>query len=709
LKIPLIVLLFLIVCVSSAIQAETLSRERQVEIIENYMYVTGQSTQLPPQALEVMPYHPEQPPLKCGTPAIADFEFYRDKLDPDLLKALGVRTQTRPSYPDERTFDSPDSLFKVHYTTSGYHAVYCAGDDGDGDGVPDYVENVAVIMDSVYDHEINLLGYPPPPSDGFYDPSGDKYDVYISNLGGAVFGQTYPDEYALDDTNHTRVTSFLEVENDYKEMLAYKDRPLDAVRVTCSHEFFHAVQFGIDYTEMEVDTLEETYYAKRYWMEMSAVWMEEEIYDGINDYYAYLPFFFDYPRQSIQQFNTTTNDLHPYGSVVLPIFLSEKYGRDIIKDIWLRCGAMGPGPQFLAAADSVIDSLSAGTDDWPTAFREFALWNYFTGERSSYVPEGVGYSEKEMYPAIPDTIFQQLSDTCIDTIPGIVNHTEYPVKELGNENTWKPEHNGAAYVQFHYTHVIKSDTTFWVCHSWVSDSCTDSTQVIDTTLGYDFMRVDSFFTVFIALGDGVHLSPPQPWGLSILYMADTLTDSVAVDKLLLEYGSMYKLQIPNPNQYWSVAMIISPGSDLWQAYRSTDYDFSLSYYVPEVIESILPQGLAAVLAPYPNPAVVSEMGGSPLKFKFQIPMDSLDDYLYPNPRLSVDIFNVAGEFVKGFDTTLPPYPWNQTMEFVLDWNMKNERGRDVASGVYIAVARLYSEVKKGLLLAADKAKIAIIR
>ncbi len=37
---------------------------------------------------------------------------------------------------------------------------------------------------------------------------------------------------------------------------------------------------------------------------MSAVWMEEQQYTGINDYYNYLPFFFGTPMSSIQQFNS---------------------------------------------------------------------------------------------------------------------------------------------------------------------------------------------------------------------------------------------------------------------------------------------------------------------------------------------------------------------------------------------------------------------
>ena len=81
------------------------------------------------------------------------------------------------------------------------------------------------------------------------------------------------------------------------------------------------MQFGIDFTEAEVDNQE---VVRRYWMELSAVWMEEEIYDNINDYYSYLPFFFSNSRLSLQQFRSFT-DLHPYGAVVFAVYLSERF------------------------------------------------------------------------------------------------------------------------------------------------------------------------------------------------------------------------------------------------------------------------------------------------------------------------------------------------------------------------------------------------
>jgi hypothetical protein len=699
--------LILLVVGYAPLQAESLSRERQIEIIQNYMYVTGQSTQLPTQALGAIPGHHEVLPIKCGTPAVAEFFLNRDKFDKDLLLAMGVKLYERPSYDPapHYTYDSPAGHFKVHYTTTGHHAVYNASRDSDHDSVPDYIEQVALILDSVYEHIMDTLGYPAPPPDGFYPSGGDDlYDVYLIDTSGGVFGLTYPDAEWIGGSGTYRATSFIQLDNDYQEaeFKTYNERPLDAVRVTFAHEFFHAVQFGINSREFE----ESQGVQRRYWMEMSATWMEDEIYDNINDYYSYLPYFFNVPRRSLQSFG----NYHEYGSVVFAIFLSEKFGRDIIKDIWELCGSLGgDSAHFLIAADSAIRSASGGTYDWASAFREFALWNYFTGERSLYAPAGVGYSERDRYPAIPNTTVIEFPNGSTVTIPAIVNHTEYPVLQTTNGNPWNPEHNGAAYVQFHHlrTIVVKHDTLYWKCNSWSADTCTDSTQVPNWK-PYDFISIDSMFSLYIRISDTSHLAPPQPWGLNIVYMADTVTGSIVVDKYLMNYAEPYQLQIPDYNQYWSVLMIVSPASDLWQAYVSPNYDFSLGYAVPEELgftQPIPPR----VLAPYPNPAIVSDMGGSPLRFKFRVPIDSFNEYAYSQPYLSVDIFNVAGEFVRNINTTVFPEPWGREIEFVVEWDMKNERDKAVASGVYIAVARLYSTESRKELLAEERAKVAIIR
>ena len=251
-----------------------------MEIIENYILVTGQTGAYPVMTLGDDGL-PEQLPIKCGTPAISDFVLNYDKLDKSLLKSLGVTLVDRPTHLED-SLDSPSGRFRVHYTTTG--------DDGiQQNGIANFIEQVAMILDSVYVRIIDSLGYPSPPLDG-YEPGGDeKYDVYMLNLGAMLYGLTYLDSLSYGSVGSKRATSFIELNSDPGQLWGYENHPMDAIRVTCAHEFFHAVQFGIDFAESEGPSFE-----RRYWMEMSAVWMEEEIYDDINDYYYYLPFFFNY-------------------------------------------------------------------------------------------------------------------------------------------------------------------------------------------------------------------------------------------------------------------------------------------------------------------------------------------------------------------------------------------------------------------------------
>ncbi|RKX27533.1 MAG: hypothetical protein DRP47_06345, partial [Candidatus Zixiibacteriota bacterium] len=135
-RILFIVLLISLIWVASV---NAISPERQREIIENFMYVTGQLDERPGQVLTDENGKPV--PIKCGTSAIADFMLNRDKLDDGLMKALGVQVFARPPLTDEQTYDTPGGFFKVHYSTVGDDAVYLADvDNFPANGIPDYVD-----------------------------------------------------------------------------------------------------------------------------------------------------------------------------------------------------------------------------------------------------------------------------------------------------------------------------------------------------------------------------------------------------------------------------------------------------------------------------------------------------------------------------------------------------------------------------------------
>ena len=726
------------VCFSFGWADDELSEERQLEIIYNYMLVSRQADGLPAKSLAEFDDATYDRPVKCGTPAILDFVFNYDRLDRSLLKSLGVELAQRPTGLSD-SLDTPSDIFRIHYTTEGRDAIYQPNVDNNSNGIPDMIDRTAEIMDSVYSYIVDTLGYPPPPQDG-YEPGGDeKYDVYLIDLGAAFYGQTWADSLSYHGLQGVTATSYLELNADPSQLYGYEDNPLDAIRVTCAHEFFHSVQFGIDVTEAEGVLGDD--FARRYWMEMSAVWMEEEQYDEIDDYLGYLKSFFDASTASLQRFNSLV-DQYPYGASVFAIYLSQKFGRDIIKDIWMRCGSMGRGPSFLEAASLLIDSASGGTMTWSSALQEFGFWMYLTGERSDLNIHGSrlsfwectdgafpacndsalvvdtslgydrvhldtvyfeGFEERLNYPMIPDENFQTFRS--------------YPVTMFGSSNPLSPEINGLGFVKLEEVMNIAFDTTYWICEDGAFPNCLDSSESDQTV--YDIMHVDSMFSFYLALGDGpddtassVYNIPTlaQGWGLTVIYQMDINPDSFIVETYTIRDDFSTLLALPNPSDYRSLTMALTPTSSSRAYYdEPTRRTMRLGLLVQESgrLDSALINIPAAVLRPYPNPVVTMEMNDPRVTFRFQVPTDSTSFPVYDDPYLVVDVFNIAGELVN----TIEGITWRDARLglFKNEWDLKNRSGRQIASGVYIAYARLFSDSRKGTLLAEDKSKIAVIR
>jgi len=120
---------------------------------------------------------------------------------------------------------------------------------------------------------------------------------------------------------------------------------------------------------------------------------------------------------------------------------------------------------------------------------------------------------------------------------------------------------------------------------------------------------------------------------------------------------------------------------------------------------------AAGLTPYPNPAVVSELTEALVNFRFQVPTDNEG---YPVDTLAgafvtIDIYTVAGEYLAFVEGSYLGEDRLGNGVYEAAWDMKNETGRDVASGVYLAYARLYFDIEREELLAESHQKVVIIR
>ncbi len=627
-------------------QAEStqLSEEYQADLIQRLEYIKG-----------LAPIPEEWKNLErpiCGTTTLLEYMAVQDRLAP-RYKTAGVRAVARVGLP--LTYDTPGGHFRIHYDTiavSG-NAVYGSHPIIDtiplgGDGIPDYVNKFGQIADSVWALQIDSLGFTAPPADDFFAEGEDaRYDIYILGLSSSIYGQTQPDVVVTDQSR----TSYIEMDNDY-DFYPYNqyegdprdfNRRLDAVRVTLAHEFNHAIHFATDYTEYE-GYGNTSITPRPYWWEMSAVAMEEISYDNINDYYGYLPYYFRSPWKSIRYFNYST--LFPYGAGIFPIFMVEKFNDPAVtRKIWDRCRDLGVGPNFPVALSQTIDEETGGSEDVVDVFREFSIWNIFTGSRADQAPAGYGYSERDNYPGIPDT--------------ALFRFDSYPVIYLrdsvvANFGEFRPEVFAANYLNFYNLSLI----------------------------------ADSFrFRFFIPPGSG------SVWNLSLVgFPLDGVSQATVMEHRYVGPTAEY-YTITDHTDFLHLIAIPTPIS---LSFTETNYNYKYDYTFA-IQDTIVPgDTVIQFFDPYPNPAVISS-GVNEVTFRIQTPAFDLSPGDY-----DVMIFNPAGEKVAQRKFT----GWNG-IYMNASWDFTNQSGAKVAAGIYMAFVRL--TFRDGRPDVTKKYKLAVIK
>ena len=262
-----------------------------------------------------------------------------DNLTPQAKNIFSVYV-TRPVIPNEQVACSTN--FCYHYTLTGIDAV--SPTDSNSNGIPDYVEQMAGVFENVWT-QYQTRNYTMPPLDGTAGGSS-KYDVYIGNLTspqGPLYGVAVPDLSLGDNPQsnsiieYTAKTSFMGMNKDYSWAASATQTALDALKVTAAHEFFHAIQFGIETGNTN------------FLAEATAAWSEDEIYQGIDDNLQYLKSVFNYPDVSLnlnRDFdNALTNPPSPataapdyyqhwYGPWIFFRYLTDNTNSDIIRQIY---------------------------------------------------------------------------------------------------------------------------------------------------------------------------------------------------------------------------------------------------------------------------------------------------------------------------------------------------------------------------------------
>lgn len=197
-------------------------------------------------------------------------------------------------------------------------------------------------MDRIYAVEIGQLGYRSPVSDGtrggddelLFDRP-DLLDVYLADTRRiSAYGYAVPED---NDPSHVTSPAYLVLDNDYAGFTSSGTSPSGLRQVTAAHEFFHVVQFAYDSWD------------DPWLMESTATWMEERVYDDVNDSRQYLghgPL--RQPWIPLDLFQD--GGLAHYGGWVFHEMYAEALGADTVRRVWEHAAAPGANPRGVVNA-----------------------------------------------------------------------------------------------------------------------------------------------------------------------------------------------------------------------------------------------------------------------------------------------------------------------------------------------------------------------
>ena len=145
---------------------------------------------------------------------------------------------------------------RVFYTLDGKDAV--PGEDGNGNGIPDHVENVAVQSFAAYELFVKVLKFPDPLKSERYE-GVDFIDIVLRHtdalkgMKGLAFDEIQKVGRSIDPPGTTQITIGIAIS------VKAPTNP------TPAHEIFHLIQYGA------------TYFKNRWFLEGQARWAEHAL------------------------------------------------------------------------------------------------------------------------------------------------------------------------------------------------------------------------------------------------------------------------------------------------------------------------------------------------------------------------------------------------------------------------------------------------
>lgn len=255
-------------------------------------------------------------------------------------------------------------------------------DDADVDTIPDMVEAVQATLAEVWATEIDRYGYRPPLTDESspnHGPDG-RIDIYLVDVGSdGVYGYCTTDDPRRGRGPDT-ASAYCVLDNDFAPWQFGGAAAEDSLAATAAHEFFHAVQFAYDYLE------------DNWMMEATATWIEDEVFDDVDDNVGYLRRS-QLSRPSVSLDVGPSSGTHPqfmyqYGAFLFYRYLSEWQGSpDIVRRVWELADAASGAPDH-HSTDAIAAALEERGTTLRAAFRGFAAVNT---RPAAFYEEGATY------------------------------------------------------------------------------------------------------------------------------------------------------------------------------------------------------------------------------------------------------------------------------------------------------------------------------
>ncbi|KAB2879031.1 hypothetical protein F9K33_10645 [bacterium] len=315
-------------------------------------------------------------PIKCAFGISAEVQGYL-KTRPEKRIRLEKQAMQAVYEHDFTNKNAQTKTFRINYDVTGPDAV--PPENLNANSLPDWIEETAIALEHSYRLEVDTMGYREPLSFSSFG----YYEVFILDLND-TYG--YTETVTQISTTPDTYTSAIYLENDYVE--GFATHGYDALRVTVGHEFFHAIQFSYNFR-----------FSDAWYYELSSTWMEDVTYDYVNDYYAYLPGYFNSPHISLDATDG-------YSAAHWNHMIEKKYGRGVIKKSW----EFMPTRNAITSIDDAIKDNSSS--NLTKNFSEFTVWNYYTAGRAdsiNYFPEAVNYPKIKLLAnrLILDTLIQR--------------------------------------------------------------------------------------------------------------------------------------------------------------------------------------------------------------------------------------------------------------------------------------------------------------